>query len=59
MTAHSLSVAERREWMLSNIPLNRIGQPRDVANVVLFLASDESSYMTGSIVFVDGGWLIQ
>jgi NAD(P)-dependent dehydrogenase (short-subunit alcohol dehydrogenase family) len=59
MTARSLATAEVREWMMANIPLNRIGQPRDVANVALFLASSEASYMTGSIVFVDGGWLIQ
>jgi glucose 1-dehydrogenase len=59
MTARSLSTPDVREWMMANIPLKRVGQPRDVANVALFLASDESSYMTGSIVFVDGGWLIQ
>jgi glucose 1-dehydrogenase len=59
MTAASLANPATRDWMLSNIPLKRTGQPRDVANVALFLASDEASYMTGSIVFVDGGWLIQ
>ena len=59
MTARSLSTPEVRSWMLDNIPLKRIGQPRDVANAALFLASEEAGYMTGSIVFVDGGWLIQ
>jgi NAD(P)-dependent dehydrogenase (short-subunit alcohol dehydrogenase family) len=59
MTARSLATPEVREWMMANIPLKRVGQPRDVANVALFLASDEASYVTGSIVFVDGGWLIQ
>jgi glucose 1-dehydrogenase len=59
MTARSLSTPEVRAWMMDNIPLKRVGQPRDVANVALFLASDEASYMTGAIVFVDGGWLIQ
>ena len=58
MSARSLSDPATREQMLANIPLNRVGQPRDVANVTLFLASEEASYMTGSIVFVDGGWLI-
>lgn len=59
MTAQSLANPEVRDWMFANIPLKRVGQPRDVANVALFLASDEASYMTGTIVFVDGGWLIQ
>jgi glucose 1-dehydrogenase len=58
MTAQSLSTPEVREWMMGNIPLKRVGQPRDVANAALFLASEEASYMTGAIVFVDGGWLI-
>jgi glucose 1-dehydrogenase len=58
MTARSLSTPDVRNWMMSNIPLKRVGQPRDVANVALFLASEEASYMTGAIVFVDGGWLI-
>ena len=36
-------------------PLGRIGVPRDVANAILFLASDEASYITGTTLFVDGG----
>ncbi|MDO8524296.1 MAG: SDR family NAD(P)-dependent oxidoreductase [bacterium] len=45
------------EGMLASIPLKRVGKPEDIANAVAFLASDESSYMTGSVVVVDGGWL--
>ena len=37
------------------VPLNRKGSPRDVANLALFLASDESSFITGQIIFCDGG----
>jgi glucose 1-dehydrogenase len=59
MTANSLSNPARVEMFMSRIPLKRIGQPRDVANAVLFLASDEADYITGTILYVDGGWLAQ
>ena len=42
---------------LARIPLKRPGNPEEVSNLVLFLASEESSYMTGSTVVIDGGWL--
>jgi NAD(P)-dependent dehydrogenase (short-subunit alcohol dehydrogenase family) len=45
----------RREFE-AGIPLGRIGQPRDIASVALFLASDESSFMTGAELVVDGGF---
>ncbi|MBR1858027.1 MAG: 3-oxoacyl-[Selenomonadaceae bacterium] len=44
-----------KEAMLKEIPLNRIGNTEDVANAVKFLVSDESSYITGQIIRVDGG----
>tara|TARA_A100001037_G_scaffold12867_2_gene11987 strand:+ start:9693 stop:10502 length:810 start_codon:yes stop_codon:yes gene_type:complete len=43
--------------VLSRIPLGYIGEPEDVSGPVLFLASDESSYMTGQIIYPDGGRL--
>jgi NAD(P)-dependent dehydrogenase (short-subunit alcohol dehydrogenase family) len=45
------------EAMLSRIPLHRPGEPEDIANTVLFLASDESAYLTGQSLVVDGGRL--
>lgn len=41
------------------IPMKSLGQPEDVANLALFLASDESRYITGDMIFVDGGWMIE
>ena len=45
------------EGILGRVPLHRVGKPEEVANAVVFLASDDSSYMTGSVVVVDGGWV--
>lgn len=45
----------QRDEILENIPLDRLGNPSDVADAVLFLASDGASYMTGQTIVVDGG----
>lgn len=47
-----------REAMLASIPLGRAGQPGDVAQAVLFLASDNASYITGQVINVDGGMVM-
>jgi 3-oxoacyl-[acyl-carrier protein] reductase len=46
---------EMRAQLLLQIPLARFGQPDDIAKTVLFLASDEASYMTGQTLHIDGG----
>ena len=51
-------IAESGEQWLNQVPLQRFGKPDDVANVVLFLASEESSYVTGAVIPVDGGMFI-
>ena len=48
-----------RDEFKTAIPLGRIGQPRDIANAALFLASDESAFMTGAEMIVDGGFMAQ
>ena len=46
---------DKLESMAMNIPCGKIGQPKDVANAVFFLASEESSYITGQVIHVNGG----
>lgn len=58
MTRSSLSTEEGREWQLARIPMGRVGQPDDIAAVVLFLCSAEASYITGHTFVADGGWTL-
>jgi len=44
-----------QEKLLNQIPLKRVGQPEDIANAIVFLASDWASYITGQILLIDGG----
>ena len=59
MTEGGRADPDRFRTTVSRIPLGRYGEPEDVAYGVLFLASDESSFMTGSELVIDGGWTAQ
>lgn len=59
MTKDLLQTPEGREWLLTRIPWGRFGKPKDVAGAALFLASGEADYITGTTLFVDGGWLTE
>jgi NAD(P)-dependent dehydrogenase (short-subunit alcohol dehydrogenase family) len=53
----SADVGEQRKKMIANsVPLGRFGTPEEIATAVVFLASDDSSYITGTELFVDGGF---
>ena len=56
MTAMATAIPEVTEMFLANLPLGRLGTPREVADTALFLASDESAYFTGEILHPDGGF---
>ena len=58
-TSIMLNTQEGRDLNASRHPLGRVGQPEDIAYGVLFLASDESSFMTGSELVIDGGLTAQ
>ena len=51
--------SERHRLMVANTPMGRLGTAAEIAAVVAFLASDDSTFMTGSEVYADGGWTAQ
>ena len=55
MTEWIRSDPERKEAYMKNVPLYRIAQPVEVARLALYLASDESPHVTGTIIPIDGG----
>jgi glucose 1-dehydrogenase len=57
MTADILQDEAEKTLLLRNIPYGRIGRPEDIANGVVFLLSDESEYITGQTLVIDGGWI--
>jgi NAD(P)-dependent dehydrogenase (short-subunit alcohol dehydrogenase family) len=59
MTEARRADPEQFQLLLSRIPLGRYGKPEDVACGVLYLASDEAAFVTGSELVIDGGWTAQ
>jgi glucose 1-dehydrogenase len=59
LTRASYADPARRSATIAQIPLGRMGQPEDIVGAILYLASDESRWVTGSTVTVDGGYLVQ
>jgi NAD(P)-dependent dehydrogenase (short-subunit alcohol dehydrogenase family) len=55
LTADSFQRAAQNDWVLERIPLGRMGTATDIAYGILYLASDESSFVTGSELVIDGG----
>ncbi|MCK9230969.1 MAG: 3-oxoacyl-ACP reductase family protein [Syntrophales bacterium] len=51
-------MTEGFNYSVENLPIPRMGHPNDMAEAILFLASDASSYITGQVLNVDGGWVI-
>ncbi len=59
LTRASYADPERRRATIAQIPLGRLGDPQDLVGAILYLASDESGWVTGSTVTVDGGYVTQ
>ncbi len=56
MTKDLLSDKTFHDFVISSTPLGFVGNVNDIANAAVYLASDESNYVTGNVIYVDGGW---
>ena len=56
MTAERLSDPEQAAWLDARVPMGRVAEPAEIAEVVSFLLSEKASYITGEVLFTDGGW---
>jgi glucose 1-dehydrogenase len=58
LTRASYADPEKRRTTIAQIPLGRLGEPEDIVGAILYLAADESRWVTGSTVTVDGGYIV-
>jgi len=56
LTRKLWALPSMQEWVMPNTPLRRLGQPEDMLGAALFLASNASAWMTGKIIYIDGGF---
>lgn len=59
MTTDMLKDPKQAEALVGRAPLKRAGKPEEIASMVVYFASEESSYTTGTTIYIDGGWLAQ
>lgn len=59
MTTDILKDEKTAQGMLAQTPIGRLGEPEDIAHLAVYLASDESDFVTGQTIAIDGGWTIQ
>lgn len=57
MTKDMLADEKLKAGLLARIPKGRVGKPEDIGAAAAFLASDEADYITGTVLYIDGGWL--
>jgi 3-oxoacyl-[acyl-carrier protein] reductase len=55
---HSPTTKEQREGLIKSTPLGKFGEPEDIAETILFLVSDSAKHITGAIIDVNGGMLM-
>jgi NAD(P)-dependent dehydrogenase (short-subunit alcohol dehydrogenase family) len=58
MTKRGMEIEEQRRVWLEGTPMNRVAEPSEIAPAVVFLASDASSYCTGTDLVIDGGYTV-
>jgi NAD(P)-dependent dehydrogenase (short-subunit alcohol dehydrogenase family) len=56
MAGERLQDPEQVRWLTGRVPLGRIGEPAEIGEVAAFLLSEKSSYISGEVVYADGGW---
>ena len=56
MAAERLDDPDQVRWLTGRVPAGRVGEPTEIAEVAAFLLSDRASYISGEVVYADGGW---